>query len=106
MSRCCEITITVGDYDDKYFGAITGAVVKLGYIEGYERIRKTIHFCSEVINIPAGLSEESVAREIVEAIWKANGAFCEVQVEIRDLDADTPCYSWDEAAFDAFNVGI
>ena len=57
------------------------------------------------INITAGHSDESVARAIVEAIWEANGAFCKVHVGMRDLDADFPSYSWDEASFDKWQQG-
>ncbi|MCP4248463.1 MAG: hypothetical protein GY778_15555 [bacterium] len=57
------------------------------------------------INIAVGHDDESVAREVVEAIWETKGAFCKVRAGMRDLDADFPSYSLDEASFDEWQQG-
>lgn len=104
MSRCCEITISVFGFDADRCQEIVDAVGGLGYDPTFSEISKgQIQFCPEVINISSGHSEESVAREIVEAIWKANSAFCTIHVKIRDLDINIPQYSWDKVSFDEWD---
>jgi len=41
-----------------------------------------------------------LASEIHEAVWKANEAFCKVNVELRDLDAECPSYEGEEADYE------
>ena len=105
MSRCYEMTISVREHNDDRFEKIVDAVSGLGYEADCDVCGDVIQFCSETINIAAGQSDESVAREVVEAIWEANGAFCKVHVGMRDVDADFPSYSWDEASFDKWQQG-
>ena len=104
MSRCYEMTIRVTGHFFGRYSEIVDAVADLGYEADNDisTLEKThiIQFCSETINITAGHSDKSVSREIVEAIWKANGAFCKVYVGMRDLDADFPQYSGSKETFD------
>ncbi len=105
MSRCYEMTILVQEHNADRIEEIVDAVSGLDYEADGDAQGDVFQFCSETINIAAGHSDESVAREVVEAIWEANGAFCKVQVGMRDLDADFPSYLWDEAAFDKWQQG-
>ena len=105
MSRRYEMTISVREYNADRFERIVDAVSGLCYEADCDICGDVIQFCSEIINIAAGHSDESVAREVVETIWEANGAFCEVDVGMRDLDADFPSHSWDEASFDEWQQG-
>ena len=105
MSRCYEMTIWVREHNADRLEAIVAAVSDLGYEADGDVQGDVFQFCSETINIAAGHSDESVAREVVEAIWEANGAFCKVHVGMRDLDADFPSYLWDEASFDKWRQG-
>ena len=103
MSRCYEITISVMKHNTGRVEEIVDALLSLGYEAYCDTFGYVIQFYSETINITAGHNDESVAREIVETIWEANGAFCKVDVEMLDLDADYPSYSWDEASFDEWH---
>ena len=105
MSRCYEMTISVQEHNADRVEEIVDAVSGLGYEADSDALGDVFQFYSETINIAAGHSDESVAREVVEAIWEANGAFCKVHVGMRDLDADFPSYSWDEASFDKWQQG-
>ena len=105
MSRCYEMTISVRDYNADRVEEIVDAVSGLGYEADGDAQGDVFQFYSETINITAGHSDESVSREIAEAIWEANGAFCKVDVGMRDSDADFPSYSWDEASFDEWQQG-
>ena len=107
MSRCYEMTISVREHNADRLEEIVDAVSDLdfGFEAEINNDVDTIQFCLETINIAAGHSDESVAREVVEAIWEANGTFCKVDVGMRDLDADFPSYSWDEASFDKWRQG-
>ena len=105
MSRCYEMTILVQEHNADRIEAIVDAVSGLDYEADGDVQGDVFQFCSETINIAAGHSDKSVAREVVEAIWEANGAFCKVQVGMRDLDANLPYYSWDEASFDKWHQG-
>jgi len=105
MSRCYEMTMSVREYNADRIEAIVDAVSDLGYEADGDPQGDVFQFYSETVNIAAGHSDESVAREIAEAIWEANGAFCKVQVGMRDLDANLPYYSWDEESFDKWRQG-
>lgn len=100
MGRCYEMTIFVQGQNDDRIEEIIDAVSDLGYEADGDSRRGMFQFYTEVINIAAWDTKQSLAREIVEAIWEANGAFCEVDVELRDLEAGVPSYSWDEVSFD------
>jgi len=54
-------------------------------------------------SLTGGESEEEFAERITEAIWKANGKFCTVQVDATYLE-DLPCetYSFDEEDYQRF----
>ena len=105
MSRCYEMTILVQEYNADRLETIVDAVSGLGYEADGDVQGDVFQFCSETINLAAGHSDGSAAREVVEAIWEANGAFCKVHVGMRDLDADFPSYSWNEASFDKWRLG-
>ena len=105
MSRCYEMTISVQEHNADRVEEIVDAVSGLGYEADGDAQGGVFQFYSETINIAAGHSDESVAREVVEAIWEANGAFCKAHVGMRDVDADFPSYSWDEASFDKWRQG-
>lgn len=102
MSRCCEVTINIRGHDIDRSEKIIDALIDLGYEAYNDTMGDRLPIDSEVINIPSMCSDESVAREIVEAVWKANKAFCKVDVGIRDLDA-IPNFWWDEASFDKWH---
>jgi hypothetical protein len=99
------MTILVQEHNADRIEEILDAVSGLDYEADGDAQGDAYQFCSETINIAAGHSDESAAREIAEAIWEANGAFCKVDVGMRDLDADFPSYSWDEASFDKWQQG-
>lgn len=101
MSRCYEITITVTQHDQDKYEQIVDAVRNegLGADADFFESRGEIFFNSEVKTIVGVFTDQEFAREIVEAIWEANGAWCQVNVRMRDLDADTPVHSWDETEY-------
>lgn len=113
MSRCYEITIRVTEHNEAKAEAIVEAVKALGleadadFYGGAEGVAfggaagkpPEIVFNSETINLHGATSETENAREVVEAIWTANGAWCNVVVTMRDLDADVPGYGWGESNY-------
>lgn len=100
MSRCYEITISVTRHNEARYEQIVDAVRNEGLEADADSFgEKGIVFNSKVINVCAGKSAQLAAREIVEAIWEANGAWCQVNVSMRDLDASTPVHSWDETEY-------
>jgi len=105
MSRCYEMTISVREHNVDRVEEIVDAVSGLGYEAEGDTMGNMFLFCPEPVKVTIGNSEESVAREVAEAIWEANGAFCKVDVGMRDLDADFPSYAWDEASFDKWQQG-
>jgi hypothetical protein len=100
MSRMYAMTIMVDGHDKSRYEAIVDAVVSLGYDADADLIGAQIVFSSEVINLGGGCSDEAAAKEIHQAIWAANGAFCDVQVGMRDLDAEIPTYLGSESQYE------
>jgi len=100
MSHSYEMTIMVTEHQDAKFEAIRDAVAGLGYDTDPDHIGSQILFPSETINITAGHDDEAVAADVTRAIWKANGAWCRVDVGMRDLDADVPNYVLDPSVYD------
>jgi len=114
MSRCYEITIRVTKHSEAKAEAIVDAVKDLDYkadadffggaegeaFGGKPDKEPEIVFNSETFNLRATYPETDCAREVTEAIWTANGAWCYVEVGLRDLDAHCPDYSWGEDAYD------
>ncbi len=100
MSRCYEITISVTQHDQDKCEQIVEAVRGEGLEADPDSDGEAgIIFHSEVINVNIGHTDQETARDVVEAIWEANGAWCQVNVSMRDLDADTPVHSWDETEY-------
>ena len=93
MSRCYEIGITVTEHQPDKFDAIVAAVQALDYEAEAELVGRGIIFQHEAINVRAAFdSEQQIAAEIQQAIWVANGTFCHVDVNLRDLDSGTESY--------------
>lgn len=113
MSRCYEMRITVGEHRSSKTAAIIDAVAALGYdvIDADNEsppgrsTGKRISFGTETITVVGGQTDEDVAREVHEAIWKANDGFCVVNVMMRDMDAEVPCYTGTEHEYEERNSG-
>ncbi len=106
MSRSYEVTILVEEHDREKIEAIGDAVRDLEYEADPNQIGSQLIFDSETINVAAGHTDEDIATEIAHAIWAANGAWCRVRIGMRDLDANVPEYSLDQAAHDDWALKI
>ncbi len=102
MSRPYELTLLVFDHDQSQFDEIVHAVRDLGFEAYADHIGERIVFNSEGFNMNIGNTEAKTAKEIQEAVWKANGKFCQVHVGLIDLDAGQGQFLGDAAAYDAW----
>lgn len=88
MSRYYEMRLTIREFDLEKVDAITAACKEEWPFEDVEVERgryPEINSCSDG-SLYGGESEEEFADRLAEAIWKANGKYCYVNVDAVYLE--------------------
>jgi hypothetical protein len=66
-----------------------------------------LHLTADCILVSARESEKDIATRLSIAVWRANGKYCEVSVDIEDTDDDLyTTYSLDETDYEREIEGI
>jgi hypothetical protein len=86
MSRYYEMTVTVSGHDPAKESQIRSAAAEEWPFEDWREQGEGQLCSSAQDNLCGGLSEEVFAERLSLAIWKANGAYCEVVVNATYLE--------------------
>lgn len=87
MSRYYEMTVTVSGHDPAKESRIRSAAEEEWPFEDWREQGEGEMCSSAQDNLCGGLSEEVFAERLSLAIWKANGAYCEVVVKATYLES-------------------
>jgi hypothetical protein len=100
MSRAYSMTVTIDKYNKKKEAAITSAAGEEWPFEDWTGYDGKL-VCAAEAQLCGGESEEEFAERLAKAIWRANGKFCEVEVNATYLD-DLPyeIHTMDEGVYD------
>jgi len=110
MSRSYSMTVIVGRYDPEKADAIREAAGKEWNFEDWhedppEAQRRQLMGWGDD-QLCAGEGEEEFVHRLAKAVWKANGAYCDVEVQAIYLDdLPTETYELDEDAYDRLMEG-
>jgi len=100
MSRRYEMTIEVHSPNEAKEAAIHEAIEGHRTVDDYWDNKGSIVCCGDS-NLTGGESEQAFARRVSHAIWRANGAYCSVDVRCVYLeDPPTETYTFDEEDYD------
>lgn len=96
MSRAYAMTVIIDEYNPKKFDDIKNNIDCVwGMSNDWEQDGG--HCFSGEGGLTMGIDEEEFSQLIRDAVWKANGGYCEVEVRCTCLDdLPTDCYSFDE----------
>ena len=102
MSRYYSMVLNVSGHNQEKSEEIMEAANKHWEFDDWSNYNNELSASGES-SLTGGESEEEFAERITEAIWKANGKFCTVQVDATYLE-DLPCetYSFDEEDYQRF----
>ena len=106
MARFYNMEIDVSGFRKGKRKSIHEAVEKEWPIDSFDFHDQSALFGGEG-NLCGGESEEEFARRITYAVWKTNGAYCEVNVKatyLEELPFET--YSFGEKDYQRFRKGI
>lgn len=102
MSRSYDITVEINDYNDEREDYIIKAYMNEWNLDRHDKLmlgqdgrgpdKPRLTLGGEG-NLCGGETEEQFVKEMTEAIWLANGGFCEVIVDCTCLE-NLPCASY------------
>lgn len=103
MSRYYEISVDISNFDDEKRHDIIEAAQNEWDFEDFECFVEERLFSANRGYLSGGESEEEFAACLTEAIWKANGKFCNVNVTATFLE-ELPyeSYEFDEEDYQRF----
>ncbi len=103
MSRCFKMRVTVRRYRPERMMDICGALLAQWDFDPSEFPDKgdpppEALDVTGVDDLGGGMADDEFATRLAQAVWVANGAYCEVEVQSTDLDAAPPStiHGWNE----------
>lgn len=86
MSRYYGMSVTISNYAPECAEAITEAASNEWHFEEWTNTDDQIYAYAED-NLCGGETEEQFTERLTVAIWRANGAYCEVSVDATYLES-------------------
>ena len=99
MSRYYRMSVRVEEYDPERQPAIEAAIQNAWGFDEVNEHDGILAACGDD-SLSGGETEEAFTERLAKAIWKANGRFCQVQVNATYLEAlPYEEYAFDEASY-------
>ena len=89
MSRCYRMEVEITDFDSRNSKVIKAAAKKQWPFKEWEKDEDGLG-CSAESSLCGGESEEEFGERLTVAIWRANGAYCDVLITATYLEIEPP----------------
>jgi len=95
MSRCFRMEVKVSKFNPKRYKDICDVLLNMWGFDPLDMPGKKDKVPKELIlsgedNLTGGKSDDEFANDLAQAVWKANGRYCEVEVISTYLEVTPP----------------
>ena len=112
MSRCFRMEVKVSKFNPKRFKDICDVLLDMWEFEPMDLPGKKdkvpkILFLTGEDNLTGGKSDDEFANDLAQAVWKANGRYCEVEVISTYLEVTPPSdiHTWTKGDYQEWLIG-